>query len=147
MNSIDYSYGYFYHPSPAVITTWGIFAILQIIGLWKVFTKAGQPGWAAIIPFYNIIVLLQIVGKPWWYLLLIFIPCANFVFIIWGVILINNLLSKSFGQGIGFTLGLIFLSPIFIPILGFGNYTYLGPGGAPVTFGATDYEKPFDINS
>ena len=144
----NYSYGYssYFHPTPLQWGIWSVFGILQIIGLWKVFEKAGKPGWAAIIPFYNIIVLLQVVGRPWWYLLLIFIPCANAVFVIWGIILINNLLSKSFGQGVGFTIGLIFLSFIFLPVLGFGDYRYLGPGGVPASFGAGDYEKPFDIN-
>ncbi len=135
-----------YHPSPTVIVIWIIVAVIQIIGLWKIFEKAGKPGWAAIIPIYNTLVLLQIVNRPWWYLLLLFIPCANIVFVIWGVILINNLLSKSFGQGVGFTIGLIFLSFIFYPLLGFGDYRYLGPGGVPASFGAGDYEKPFDIN-
>jgi len=137
-------YGFDYHPSPAVITIWVIIWIIQIIGMWKIFEKAGKPGWAAIIPFYNIIVLLQIVNRPWWYLLLLFIPCANIVFVIWGAILINNLLSKAFGQGVGFTIGLIFLSFIFYPLLGFGDYHYQGNG--PAAFGADDYQKPFDIN-
>lgn len=142
----NYNY-YNYHPTPAQWGMWAVFSILGIIGLWKIFEKAGKPGWAAIIPIYNIIVLLEVIGKPWWWLLLMFIPCLNVVFILIGWVLVNNLLSKSFGQGIGFTLGLMFLGFIFIPVLGFGNYTYLGPGGIPVTFGATDYEKPFDINS
>ena len=144
----NYSYGYYnyFHPTPLQWGIWSVFGILQIAGLWKVFQKAGKPGWAAIIPIYNIIVLLQVVNRPWWYLLLLFIPCANIVFAIWGAILINNLLSKSFGQGVGFTIGLIFLSFIFLPILGFGDYRYLGPGGVPASFGAGDYETPFDIN-
>lgn len=146
MDNYSYSYSRYFHPSPLQWSIWGILVILQIIGLWKVFEKAGKPGWAAIIPIYNAIVLLQVVGRPWWYLLLLLIPCANIVFMIWGIILINNLLSKSFGQGVGFTLGLIFLSFIFVPILGFGDYTYLGPGGVPANFGAGDYQKPFDIN-
>ena len=120
--------------------------LVFIAAYWKIFTKAGKPGWAAIIPIYNIIVLLEVVGKPWWWLLLIFIPCLNIVFILIGWVWINNLLAKSFGQGVGFTLGLMFLGFIFIPVLGFGSYTYLGPGGPAITFGATDYEKPFDIN-
>lgn len=142
----DYSYYNAFRPTPGEWGAYGVFAILGIIGMWKVFEKAGKPGWAAIIPFYNIIVLLEVVGKPWWWLLLIFIPCLNVIFILIGWVMINNLLSKSFGQGVGFTLGLMFLGFIFVPVLGFGNYTYLGPGGTPVNFGATDYEKPFDIN-
>lgn len=103
-----------------------VIVVLIIVSVWKIFVKAGKPGWAAIIPIYNVIVLLEIVGKPWWWLLLMLIPVVNIIFAIWTV----NLLSKSFGQGVGFTLGLIFLSFIFYPILGFGSYEYKGPAGS-----------------
>jgi hypothetical protein len=103
-----------------------IISIISIVGQWKVYAKAGQPGWACIIPIYNIIVLLQIVGKPIWWIFLFLIPCVNIVFVIWTI----NLLSKSFGQSEGFTVGLILLPFIFYPILGFGNYKYLGPVAA-----------------
>jgi hypothetical protein len=99
--------------------------VLLIVSQWIIFTKAGKPGWACIIPIYNIIVLLQIVGKPWWWLLLMLIPIVNIVLIIWMI----NLLSKSFGHGVGFTLGLIFLGIIFYPILAFGDSQYKGPAG------------------
>ena len=100
--------------------------VIELVAYWKVFTKAGKPGWAIIIPIYNIIVLLQIVGKPWWWLILLCIPVVNIIFAIWAL----NLLSLSFGKDVGFTLGLIFLSPIFIPILGFGSAQYKGAAGA-----------------
>src|SRR5471030_1722807 len=103
-----------------------IISVISIIGQWKVYSKAGQPGWACIVPIYNLIVLLQIVGKPIWWIFLFLVPCVNFIFIIWTI----NLLSKSFGQSEGFTIGLILLPFIFYPILGFGNYTYLGPAAA-----------------
>jgi hypothetical protein len=107
-----------------------LFLILMAASMWKVFTKAGKPGWAAIVPIYNIIVLLEIVGKPWWWLLLFFIPLVNFVIFI----MLFNSLSKSFGKGVGFTVGLLFLGFIFIPILGFGSAEYVGPDGvAPAT--------------
>jgi hypothetical protein len=99
--------------------------VLMIVSMWKIFEKAGEPGWASIIPIYNLIVLLKIVGKPWWWLLLLIIPIVNIIFLIW----VYNLLSKSFGQGVGFTLGLIFLGIIFFPMLAFGDYKYVGPGG------------------
>ena len=118
-----------------------VFFVIYIIAMWKIFTKAGKPGWACIIPIYNMIIILEIIGKPVWWIFLIIFPCTSIIFSIWSV----NLLSKSFGQGVGFTLGLIFLGFIFYPILGFGDYTYLGPGGAPIVFGATDYQKPFDV--
>jgi hypothetical protein len=117
-----------------------IFIVISIIGKWKVYEKAGKPGWASIIPIYNIIVMLEIVGKPIWWFLLFFIPCVNFVFLIWTY----NLLSKSFGKSEGFTVGLVLLSPIFLCILGFGDSVYLGPGGPEVAFGSDDYQKPFD---
>jgi len=99
--------------------------VLMIASLWVIYTKAGKPGWAAIIPIYNIIVLLEIVGKPWWWLLLMLIPFVNIVFAIW----MTNLLSKSFGQNEGFTVGLLLLSIIFYPILAFGSAKYGGPAG------------------
>jgi hypothetical protein len=99
--------------------------VLCIVAMWKIFTKANKPGWACLIPIYNVIVMLEIVGKPWWWIFLFLIPIANIIFLIWML----NLLSKSFGHEVGFTLGLIFLSFIFIPILGLGKSTYNGPAG------------------
>ncbi len=100
--------------------------IFLIIAQWKVYEKAGKPGWAVLIPIYNILVLLEIVGKPWWWLLImLFVPVANIIFAIWMI----NLLSKSFGYSEGFTIGLIFLPIIFYPILGFGKAIYQGPAG------------------
>ncbi|MBI5010319.1 MAG: hypothetical protein HZB98_11885 [Bacteroidia bacterium] len=108
-----------------VIVVYVALIVLMIVSVWKIFTKAGKPGWACIIPIYNIIVLLEIVGKPWWWLLLMLIPFVNFVLAIWML----NLLSKSFGHEVGFTLGLIFLGFIFFPILGLGESKYVGPAG------------------
>jgi hypothetical protein len=99
-----------------------IIAIIAIVGLWKVFTKAGEPGWAAIIPIYNTFVWLKIVGRPWWWLLLLLIPFVNFIV----MILISLDLAKAFGKSTGFALGLIFLSPIFLILLGFGDAQYQG---------------------
>jgi len=100
--------------------------VLLIAAMWQIFTKAGKPGWAAIIPIYNIIVLLEIVGRPWWWLLLLFVPIVNLVI----AILMYIDLAKSFGKGVGFALGLLFLGFIFFPILGFGSARYLGPAAA-----------------
>lgn len=102
-----------------------VIAILVIVSMWKIFTKAGKPGWASIIPIYNVIVFLEIIGKPWWWLLLYLIPGVNIIFGIWAL----NLLSKSFGKEVGFTIGLIFLNVIFLMILGLGSATYKGPSG------------------
>ena len=102
--------------------------ILMIASIWTIFSKADKPGWAAIVPIYNVIVLLEIVGKPWWWLLLMCIPIVNIVLLI----IVIHRLSLSFGHEVGFTLGLIFLGIIFFPILGFGSSKYLGPGGVQI---------------
>lgn len=100
--------------------------VVIIAAMWKVFVKAGQEGWKAIIPIYNIYVLLEIVGRPGWWLLLLLIPIVNFIILI--IVYID--LAKSFGKGVGFGLGLVFLGFIFLPILGFGDATYQGPAAA-----------------
>ena len=115
--------------------------VFIIAALWKIFEKAGQPGWAAIVPIYNCYVLLKIVGKPGWWLLLFLIPIVNYVFIIWTY----NMLSKSFGKEEGFTVGLVLLGIVFFPILGFGDAKYLGPFGDKTAFDARnleDFGKP-----
>lgn len=95
----------------------------SIAGMWKMFEKAGQPGWASLIPFYNIYIMLQIVGRPWWWILLLFVPIINLIVAV--VVMLD--LAKSFGQSTAFAIGLIFLGFIFIPILGFGDAEYVGP--------------------
>lgn len=107
------------------------FFYLAIIGLliaatWRIYEKAGKAGWAAIVPFYNVIILLEIVGKPLWWIFLWFIPGVNVVFAIWT----TNLLSKSFGKDEAFTVGLVLLGIVFYPILGFGSAEYQGPSSA-----------------
>ncbi len=100
--------------------------VFEIAALWQVFVKAGHPGWAAIIPFYNYYVLLKIVGRPGWWLILYFIPLVNII--VWIIVSID--LSKSFAKSTGFAVGLILLAFIFIPILGFGPASYAGPYAA-----------------
>ncbi len=116
--------------------------------MWKIYEKAGQPGWTAIVPIYNYYILTKIIGKPWWWTILLclsfgfnlsygmpsggaafsILACVGFVFAIWAI----NLLSKSFGKDIGFTLGLIFLGFIFLPIMAFDRtIQYRGPAGNP----------------
>ena len=102
-----------------------IVGFILLAAFWKIFAKAGQPGWASVIPIYNVLVLLRIVGKPYWWLFLLIIPGVNIVLLI----MLTHGLSKSFGKGTGFTLGLMVLSFVFYPILGFGGDPYLGPGG------------------
>ena len=103
-----------------------IFYILLVIAMWKVFTKAGKPGWASIIPVYNVVVMFQIIGLNPWLLLLYLIPIVNFVVAIVFSIMQASRLSKAFGKGTGFAFGLFFLNPIFLLILGFGDSKYIG---------------------
>lgn len=98
-------------------------AVLMIASLWVIFTKAGIEGWKSIIPIYNVYCILQIVGRPGWWLLLYFIPIVNLVI----AILVNIELAKSFGKSAAFGIGLIFLAPIFYPILAFSEAQYSGP--------------------
>ncbi len=95
---------------------------IMVAANWQVFTKAGKPGWAALIPIYNLVVFLQIAGKPVWWILLSFIPFVSLV--VW--ILVIDALSKSFGKDSWFTVGLFFLPFVFLPILGFGDAQYRG---------------------
>ncbi len=111
---------------------WGIFggafavivyiavAVLIIASQWKIFTKAGKPGWASLVPIYNIIVLLQVTRQPLWMIFLLIIPIANIVV----MIIVAIELSKSFGKSGGFAAGLILLPIIFYPILAFGSAEY-----------------------
>lgn len=103
-----------------------VFYAIAVIPYWVIFTKAGMPGWPALIPIYSTFVLLKVVGRPGWWLLLFLVPFLNLVIYI---ILMNDL-SKSFGHGVGFTLGLVFLSLIFFYVLAFGGSIYRGPAGA-----------------
>ena len=99
-------------------------AILGFIvaSLWKVFAKAGQPGWACLVPIYNIIVLLNIAGKPAWWVVLFFIPVANFI----AAILVSLAVAQNFGKSAGFGIGLAFIPFVFYPMLAFGDAQYQG---------------------
>jgi len=102
------------------------FGVFMLIAMWKIFKKANKPGWASIIPFYNVWVMLEIVGRPGWWLLLMLIPGVNLVI---GIIVLVDL-AKSFGKGGGFAVGLLLLPYVFFPILGFGDAQYQGPSAA-----------------
>src|SRR5213595_78649 len=109
--------------SPLSMIVGLLIALLLIVAMWKVFTKAGQPGWASIIPIYNLYIWCKIVGRPGWWIILMLIPFVNIIISI--ILLID--LAKSFGKGVGFGIGLILLAVIFFPILGFGSAQYQGP--------------------
>ena len=117
--------------SPVLMLFWLAVIVVMIAGMWKVFAKAGKPGWAAIVPIYNTIVMLEIVGRPIWWIVLLFIPFVNFV--VWIIIALD--LAKSYARSTGFGLGLIFLPFIFYLILGFGPATYVGPAAASGNMG------------
>jgi len=97
-----------------------IIAVLAIAGMWMTFSKAGQPGWGAIIPFYNIYLLLKVAGRPGWWLILYFIPIVNFIINI--IVCID--VAKNFGHGAGYGILLWLFSPIMYLVLGFGSSQY-----------------------
>jgi hypothetical protein len=105
--------------------------VLLLASMWKIFTKAGKPGWASLVPIYNGIVLLEIVGRPIWWILLMLIPFVNIVVTI--IVLVD--LAKAFGKGTGFALLMMFLPFIGYPILAFTDTQYKGvasaAGGTP----------------
>ena len=95
-------------------------AVIVIAGLWKVFEKAGEPGWAALIPIYNLIVLVKISGKEMWWVVLLLLPCINFV----ALVLIGIEVARKFGKDTLYGVGLALLPFIFFPMLGFGSAQY-----------------------
>src|SRR5437762_13262798 len=107
-------------PGPVFWTCEAVFVVLMIASWWKIFSKAGQPGWAAIIPIFNWIVWCKVAGRPLWWIVLLLI-CFPVVYII---LCIDT--AKVFGKGGGFAVGLIFLPFIFFPVLGFGSAQYQG---------------------
>lgn len=108
-----------------------VILIAIIASLWTLYAKAGKPGWASIVPIYNSIVMIEIVGKPMIWILWLLIPCTAPIFGIWLI----NLFVKSFGKSEGYTVGVIFLPFIFLPMLAFGNNPYLGPTAAEAKMG------------
>lgn len=118
--------------SPGVITVpmavsviFSLFiAIISIVAMWKIFEKAGKPGWASIIPIYNLVVMFQICGMNPWLILLNFVPFVNILAASILSIIMNVKLAEKFGKGVGFAIGLIFFNFIFTLILAFGNSEY-----------------------
>ena len=97
-----------------------LFVSVFIAPQWILYSKASQPGWAVLIPIYNLVIFNRIIGKPWWWIFLWLIPILNFIFIIWS----TNLFVKRFGRSEGFTFGVLILPFIFLPILAFGDSKY-----------------------
>jgi uncharacterized membrane protein YhaH (DUF805 family) len=113
------------------LVVWLAILVAVIAGTWKAFEKAGQPGWAAIIPIYNVYIMIKIGGNEWWWLILLFVPLINIL----AILKISIDVAKAFGQGLGFGLGLWLLAFVFWPLLGFGDYEYQGvpeEGSGPI---------------
>lgn len=107
----------------AIMVVWLAIVVVEIAAIWRVFTKAGEPGWAAIVPIYNTIVLCKIGGKPWWWFLILWLVIP------WFIVCIG--IARNFGKGTGFGIGLALLAPIFFPILAWGDTRYqLQPAAA-----------------
>src|SRR5579884_612166 len=105
---------------------WLVVTLVFVAAQWRLFAKAGQPGWACLVPIYNVVKLLQITGRSPWWLLGLFIPLVN-VFV--GAFVIIRLafdLAAAFGRGVGFGFGLLLLAPVFVLILAFGESRYVG---------------------
>lgn len=123
MPTTGFNYSTSYEPSPATIIISCAFALLMLIAEWRIFTKAGQHGWAVLIPIYNLWVLYTIICGRGTAMFRLLIPIYNIYWAFKSMIQ----LAHAFGKSTGFGVGLIFLSPIFMLILGFGGATYEGP--------------------
>ena len=104
-----------------------VVSVLSIVAMWVIFSKAGQGGWKALIPIYNVYIFCKIADGNGWKFLLFLIPIVNIIY----AIILTFRLAKSFGKGFGFGLGLLFLNTIFMLILAFGKAQYVGPKGQP----------------
>lgn len=124
-----------YNPMPTIISL--VLCVFVLVCMWIVFRKAGKPGWAAIVPFYNLYVLFEITWGSGIRFLLLLIPIYNIILSIQTQVR----LAKAFGKSGGFAAGLIFLPYIFIPLLAFGGTAYQG---VPVK---TAYQQPNQPNA
>jgi hypothetical protein len=97
------------------------FTVMMAATVWKIFTKAGEPGWKSLVPVYGAVVFMRIVGRPWWMTLLLAIPIFN----LFPYIMLCIDLARAFGRGGGFAGGLTFAPPVFLMILAFGDAKYL----------------------
>jgi len=107
--------------SPAMWVFYIVIAIITIVSWWKIFEKAGQPGWAAIVPIYNILIILKVLKMDWWHILIMLIPFAATVY---GIIFAYKI-AKAFGKDTGFAVLTIFFEPIMLPILAFSDAKYV----------------------
>lgn len=151
MSVFPYDYGYnydLYRDVYQMSTGTTFFSLLVgalvIVALWFLYQKAGEPGWAAIVPFYNLYVLFKITWGNGWLFLLLLIPIANFII----MIITWVKFAQAFGKGGGWACGLIFLGFIFLPIMAFSNdIVYVGVPGKTDAYGAgygqSGYQNPY----
>ncbi|MGN1268715.1 MAG: DUF5684 domain-containing protein [Candidatus Aphodocola sp.] len=118
-------------------------SIFFIVAMWKVFVKAGKPGWAALIPIYNIYIMCEIAEKEWWYILLLCVPILN----IYAMFVIYDGIAKKFGKTTGFTIGMMFLPYIFFPILAFGKNNNVESTTQPVANENADINNNYSANT
>ena len=124
-----------------------VVAIIQLAGMWKVFTKAGEKGWKCIIPIYNLVILFRISGLSPWIIfgyLASIIPFVGWIVCLGITIYQCNSLAKAFGKDVGYTIGLLFLPTIFYMILGFGKAEYVGKGN--VSTASSTYQGDGIVN-
>ena len=124
-----------------------VIAIIQLAGMWKVFTKAGEKGWKCIIPIYNLVILFRISGLSPWIIfgyLASIIPFVGWIVCLGITIYQCNSLAKSFGKDVGYTIGLVLLPTIFYLILGFGKAEYVGKGN--VSTASSTYQGDGIVN-
>ena len=100
-----------------------IFTIVNIVAFWRIFEKAGKPGWKSMIPVYNLVILFEILNKPWYWILFLMIPGLHLFIPFWMIVL----LGERFERDDLFVMGLFLFGFIFIPILGFGDAKYIPP--------------------
>ncbi len=112
--------------SPAGAIIAGIAGLVVLASTWRLFTKAGEPGWAVLVPIYNIITLLRVAGKPLWWLVLLLLPVAN----VFAADYISAGVAARFGKGTGFAIGMVLMPFLFYPLLAFGDARY---GNVPAT--------------
>ena len=108
--------------NPFLVVFWIVMTVVLIVANWKIFTKAGKPGWAILIPIYNIIVMMQIIKKPLWWVIILFVPIVDIVFVI---LIVYNLVIK-FGQPGWHVILALFLGFIYYPYLAFSKAEYQG---------------------
>lgn len=120
-----------------------ILSLISIISCWKIFSKAGKPGWASIVPIYSNVVMLEIAKLPIWNIILYLIPIAN-IYILFKV---NIEIAKKFGKSSGFGIGMSLIPIIFVPLLAFSDNVYEGNNTSDVNANSNSFDATNVINN